>query len=279
MSSPHSASLGSRAEGGSDRSPRFGDQVEATPAPSAISLITIAAATHRGSVRSSNQDAGGVAGWLVSDGGVVATLGPIAPPITVVVADGAGGHPAGDVASRLAVEHILGADQQPDTADELAVLLGSTHATLHQRMQSDPSTMGMATTVAVVSLTPRSVLIAHVGDARVYELASDGVTLLTSDDRSGAGGSVLTQALGGPALEPRPTPHLSRLASEPGLRFLLCSDGVDACLDQAALGRLVRAHADDAGVVNAVIRGVLAAGAPDNVTVIVVRVGVGGDER
>ena len=133
--------------------------------------------------------------------------------------------------------------------------------------------VGMATTAAVVSFTARSVLIAHVGDTRVYELGGEGTTLLTTDDRSTAGGSTLTQALGGPSLEPQPTPHLTRLACEPALRFLLCTDGVNACLDQPALGQLVRAHVDDAELVGVILTEVLAAGAPDNVTVFVIRVG------
>jgi serine/threonine protein phosphatase PrpC len=244
-----------------------------TPLSLAISL---AAASHRGAVRASNQDAAGAFGWLVADGGVVATAGPVRGPATVVVADGAGGHPAGDVASRLAVAHLLGPRRVAETADELADLVRSAHVALHEHMRSHPSTAGMATTVAALAITERSVLVGHVGDSRVYELLEDGVTLLTDDDRVSADRGVLTQALGGPSLEREPTPHLSRLACEPGLRFLLCSDGVPECVSESTLRRLAGSHADDAALVAGVLEAALAAGAPDNVTVVVASVDSGG---
>lgn len=234
--------------------------------------ISIAAASHRGAVRLRNQDAAGTLGWLVADGGGVATVGPVSGPVSVVVADGAGGHPAGDVASRLAVAHILSPSRPVQTADELGSLVRSAHVALHERMRSDPSTVGMATTVAALVITAHSVLIAHVGDSRVYELHSGGVTLLTDDDRASAHASMLTQALGGPSLEREPAPHLSRLACEPGLRFLLCTDGVPACVGDSMLERLAAGHADDAELVAGVMGAALAAGAPDNVTVVVARV-------
>ena len=240
--------------------------------------ISIAAASHRGAVRASNEDAAGAAGWIVADGGAVATAGPVHAPVTVVVADGAGGHPAGDVASRLAVAHLMAPARPVDTADDLADLVRSAHVALHERMRRDPPTLGMATTVAALVVTAHSVLIAHVGDSRIYEVEDGGVTLLTDDDRVSADGSALTQALGGPSPEREPAPHLWRLACEPGLRFLLCSDGVPACVTDATLSTLAAAHPGDAALVAGIVEAALAAGAPDNVTVLVARVDGGVSE-
>ena len=241
--------------------------------PSPGPAISIAAASHRGATRTCNQDAAGALGWLVADGGAVATIGPVRGPTTVVVADGAGGHPAGDVASRLAAARVLAGGARVETAEDLGRVVRSAHVALHEHMRCDPSTLGMATTVAALVITARSVLIAHVGDSRVYELDADGATLLTDDDRASAHGSALTQALGGPSLECEPTPHLLRLASEPGLRFLLCTDGVPACVSESTLRTLAAGDASDAELVASVLGAALEAGAPDNVTVVVVRVG------
>lgn len=234
--------------------------------------VSLAAATHRGVSRAANQDAAGALGWLVADGGGVAVAGPAPAPVAIVVADGAGGHPAGDVASRLAVAHVLAAGARVETAEQLGALVRSAHVALHEHMRGDPSTAGMATTVAALVITASSVLVAHVGDSRVYELHPDDVALLTDDDRFASNGSALSQALGGGSPEYEPTPHLWRLACEPGLRFLLCSDGVPGCVSEPTLRRLAAAHDDDAKLVAAVMDAALAAGAPDDVTVVVARV-------
>jgi protein phosphatase len=62
------------------------------------------------------------------------------------------------------------------------------------------------------------------------------------------------------------------LACEPGLRFLLCTDGVSACVSDPTLQTLAAGQPDDAELVANVMNAALAAGAPDNVTVVVARV-------
>ena len=119
--------------------------------------VTVTGVTHRGLKRTSNQDVGGAAGWLLADGDRATMLGPLASPVTIVVADGAGGHPAGDVASRLVASHVLALGREADSAEKLLALIASAHRALHDRMLEEPATRGMATTVAIMTVTERSV--------------------------------------------------------------------------------------------------------------------------
>src|SRR5881409_3947614 len=147
--------------------------------------VRITAATHRGATRRTNEDAAGAGGWIVPEGGravqVATTL-----PVACVVADGVGGHPAGDLASRLVVVALASAATSIRSLPEAQSAIAAAHAALHTRMRAEPVVFGMATTVALVHVGAEEVLVANVGDTRVYELAGAG--LLRLSVRPPAGG-------------------------------------------------------------------------------------------
>jgi serine/threonine protein phosphatase PrpC len=234
--------------------------------------------THRGRVRPLNQDAAAVAGWRLLDG-VVAQHGVrLREPLCCAVADGAGGHPAGERASAAALAALMAHEGIADTA-ALGEAIAAANARLFDEMTADPTCRGMATTLATLVATEDDILLGNVGDSRIYEITRQGVLQLSVDDRperpEWAGAdyetSVLTQVVGGFEPDAAPVPHLDRCALEPGLRFLLCTDGLGACLDDDAVGDVVARASGDAAAVRDLLTAALTAGAPDNVTLMIVR--------
>jgi PPM family protein phosphatase len=101
----------------------------------------------------------------------------------VVVADGMGGHAAGEVASRLAVETISRRYYERDE-DPAAALVNAIHdanAAIHLSAGSDPACNGMGTTCVTLVVRDREALAAHVGDSRLYLIRDGGIYLMTED--------------------------------------------------------------------------------------------------
>ncbi|CAN5899618.1 N/A [soil metagenome] len=226
-----------------------------------------AGSTHVGLVRDGNEDAYGIArnAWAV--------------------ADGLGGHPGGEVASRIAVDSALRSLQETSgTAAESALLTAYAAAAddIAARARTDRQLTAMATTL-VLAIRDRAgaVHVANLGDSRAYLLAGDELQQVTRDDnvaelllaqgalsaeqaRTHPGQFSLTKALGHGDREPT----IRRLQESSG-RLLLCSDGVNSELTddriRQALGSGTAEQACDALVAAA-----LEAGGADNVTAVVV---------
>jgi protein phosphatase len=222
-----------------------------------------------------------------------------------VVADGMGGHAAGEVASRLAIESIGEFFSGPETtqldpvaartgsadADRLRQAVSVANARVFHAAQQDPAYAGMGTTVVAARLAESEdrVVIAHVGDSRLYVLAEGELTLLTRDDSWAelawsrqldgvpvpAAGlpnrNVLTSVLG---VRSEVTVHVEeRLLPRPGL-LLLCSDGLHASVPHAEIEHiLLEADGPEDGV-RALVAAALAHGGPDNVTAVAVAYGL-----
>jgi len=221
-----------------------------------------------------------------------------------VVADGMGGHPGGDVASavaarttaatlRLALENGTGRihDATPATRERamrLSVL--AAHEAVVDHGRGRPELSGMGTTTAALALTPDGLewTLGNVGDSRIYRLRGGALTQLTRDDtwlqkEVDAGrvraedahghpeAHVLTQCLG---LAPAPEPRVSSGDVEPGDVFLLCSDGLIACLADAEIAAVLRRthYGPQEGAERAVrmlVDAANAAGGVDNITAVV----------
>jgi len=198
--------------------------------------------------------------------------------LTCAVADGAGGHPAGERASAAALASIMAA-AIPST-HALGEAVTTAHARLHDEIDGDPSCRGMATTVAILVVSGEEVLLANVGDSRIYEVLPSGLLQLSVDDRAARPDwadeahetSVLTQVVGGFERGVIPQPHVDRCPAEDGLCFLLCSDGVAACLSDDQVADCLSDAENDAGALRRLVDACLRAGAPDNVTVMLTRI-------
>lgn len=207
-----------------------------------------------------------------------------AGPNLLVLADGMGGHAAGEVASALMVEHLEKLDRDPGDNDMLA-LLGSfaddANAAIAQMIRQRPETDGMGTTLTAVMFNGRNVGLIHVGDSRGYRLRDGRLTQLTVDDTfvqslvdegkldpadvsTHPQKSLILKAYTGMPVDPT----LQLIDVRPGDRLLLCSDGlsdpVTASTIEAALG-----EGDPGQAAQRLVELALRSGGPDNVTVIV----------
>lgn len=222
----------------------------------------------------------------------------------LAVADGMGGHPAGDVASRLAVETLLSAfenDGPPslsgsddtssngeDAGDWMAEAVRAAHRRILDEGRRDPERHGMGTTLTSLLVGSGSYLVGHVGDSRAYLLRDGSMSPLTRDhtplqEEVDSGrlsreearvhplSHVLSQALGTTG-EVEPEVVDGRL--EPGDVFLLCTDGLTSTVPEARIAEIVRnAVSDDLdAVAERLVETTLEQGAPDNVTVALTRV-------
>lgn len=247
------------------------------PAPPVRTRLQVTGLTHRGAVRLRNQDAGAFADWSLLEDVSAHRRIVLGHPCCCAVADGAGGHPAGERASALALAALM-AQAVPTDPDDLVRVVQRVHERLHREMALDGSCRGMATTLAALVATPKDILLVNVGDSRIYEVGEDGLLQLSVDDRperpewaeTSSETSVLTQVIGGYDAANVPTPHVDRLHAEDGLRFLLCSDGLAACVDDDRVAQIIAAAADDRAAVRGLVDAALRAGAPDNVTVMLV---------
>jgi PPM family protein phosphatase len=204
-----------------------------------------------------------------------------------VVADGMGGHNAGEVASGLAVKAIgeFLADGTPASLNALDEALRQANDHILAAASVKPDYTGMGTTVVAVFVNDREAVYAHAGDSRVYLWRNGDITQLTRDDSwvsaalNGAADDaremdqhpmrhVLTKVVG---LRPELQPSVAECAFGPGDMLLLCSDGVHGALEDEELAAVLGRKGSVAQLADGVVREALAQGATDNVTAVVIR--------
>ena len=235
--------------------------------------VLSAASSHIGKIRATNQDSGSVGRHLF------------------VVADGMGGHAGGDVASALAVQHLSRLDRAYSSVDEARETLFTNileaGRELTSTVEEHPELTGMGTTVSAMIRVGSQMVIAHIGDSRIYRLREGVLEQITSDhtfvQRLVDSGritpeeaavhprrSVLMRVLGDVDAEPEVDTHV--VDTQPGDRWLLCSDGLSGYVPERDIAETLLTIDDVDLVCHKLITQTLSEGAPDNVTVVVVRV-------
>lgn len=206
-----------------------------------------------------------------------------------VVADGMGGHAAGDVASALAVARLAGLDEANGLdAETLRAQLALANADILDAARADPRRGGMGTTVAGLGLTSIAGtyhwLVFNVGDCRVYRYGGGELAQLTVDHTEvaelvAAGKltaeqawahprrNVVTRALGA---DPAPQADVWIVPAIRGERFVVCSDGLPLEVADARLAATLDALPDARDAAAALVEQAVAAGGRDNVTAIVI---------
>jgi PPM family protein phosphatase len=235
-------------------------------------LVEIVAFTHEGRLRESNEDSLTVAGW-VSD---VAMSGPrrsrheLSEPLLVAIADGMGGHAAGEVASRYTIKR-LATEPFSDSAVTIIGTLGAINAELYQTMQADRSFLGMGTTVVGLLLTADRAIWFNVGDSRLYQIRDGKLAQLSIDDVPlGPRSGMLTQVLGGAPVFVPIEPHVGVADLSIPARWLLCSDGLSDMLADPEIEGALAASDEDA--LRALFTQAMQAGGADNISIIIVSV-------
>lgn len=252
------------------------ERFEAHPLGGGAALCA-AAASHVGMVRTRNEDAFGTA-----DGGRL-----------LIVADGMGGHDAGDVASRVVVDTIreVIAHAEPGDDAERVLLLESAVEAANRRVLArsvaDRCRRGMGATVCALWLGEKCAVFAHVGDCRIY-LARDGRLEALTLDHSPYGDLVRAGLLRRDQYDRCPSTHIvtrsvglnESITVETGAvpieladRFLMCSDGLTDEVSRFVVHDVMVSGASAAGQVELLARLALDAGGHDNVTLAVVQPG------
>ena len=199
------------------------------------------------------------------------------------VADGMGGHLAGDVASRIAVQTISEHTDDGSAGPEgLERAVKDANAAIYQKASSDPSLHGMGTTCTLVLVDGSNLHIAHVGDSRAYMLRNDEISLLTEDHtlvgRMVKEGrlrpedaerhpqrSIITRALG---VDAEVEVDLLTIPVESGDRVLLCSDGLTSMINADAIRGILTRNKDPQAAVEELIAAANDAGGEDNITAV-----------
>ncbi|CAI9389572.1 PP2C family protein-serine/threonine phosphatase [Microbacterium sp. T2.11-28] len=232
------------------------------------------AISHTGKVRSNNQDSGYSGSNLFA------------------VADGMGGHAGGDVASSLAIHRLKDLDHAfPSTAAAERALrdaIADTATELIDTVVVRPELAGMGTTVSAIVMVDDHAVIAHIGDSRVYLYRDDALTQITTDHtfvqrlvdsgritpeeaRYHPRRSVLMRVLGD--MDPDPEIDAFVMQTQPGDRWLICSDGLSGVVDDAHTGKVLGQGLAPGRTADLLLKQALDGGAPDNVTIVLVDVG------
>jgi PPM family protein phosphatase len=229
-------------------------------------VLRYAARSDRGLIRGNNQDS------------------VYAGPRLLAVADGMGGHAAGDVASKVVIAAMEHLDDDAPSGDMLqalreAVFDGSEH--LREYIRERPQLEGMGTTLTAILFAGGRLALCHVGDSRAYLLRDGQLTQITHDDtfvqtliddgritqeeaNSHPQRSLLLRALNGQDVEP----DLSMREARAGDRYLLCSDGLSGVVSEETLADALD-DPDPQSTADRLIELALRGGGPDNITVIV----------
>jgi protein phosphatase len=227
------------------------------------------ALTHPGQVRTSNEDAFLVEGHLF------------------VVADGMGGHNAGEVASEMAVESLRRAAANIVDEATLSTALQQANEEIHTESMMNHVRHGMGTTIAALAVTNNdTVLVANVGDARIYrwhegnlsrvtkdhsyvqELVDEGVITL-EEARVHPRRNIVTRALG---IDTQVEISTATLPITIGARYVLCSDGLVDEVTDSEISAILSRYENSTAAAEALISAANSAGGRDNITVIVVDV-------
>jgi serine/threonine protein phosphatase PrpC len=239
--------------------------------------IEVAAVSHKGRVRTNNEDSITVAGW-VSDVEMSAprrSRHELTEPLLFAVADGVGGHAGGEVASRYAVKRL--AEQACEQAAEIVARLAAINAELYQTMLAVPSLRGMGTTVAGLLLTSTRAVWFNVGDSRIYRQRGGRLEQLSIDDvPPGPRSGIITQTLGGSFAFLPIGPHIGEHDLVLPSRWLLASDGVTDMLGDAEIERAMAANDEDA--LRAMFAAAMQAGGADNISIVLVSAAAASDE-
>jgi protein phosphatase len=197
--------------------------------------------------------------------------------VLVIVADGMGGHVAGEVASRIAINAAASIDVDP--TDRVA----AANRAIREEVARDPNLDGMGTTMTLLQIEDAVATFAHVGDSRAY-LLRDGDLRQVTDDHTVAAEYVAQGQLSPEEAATHPQRHmllrtlgLTRFVNvdevtvevQPGDRLLLCSDGLTEMVKDDAIAKILAGGTPDE-VVWELVEMANNAGGVDNITVVVV---------
>ncbi|MFE3983831.1 PP2C family protein-serine/threonine phosphatase [Nocardia tengchongensis] len=229
-------------------------------------VLRYAARSDRGLVRANNEDSVYAGARLLA------------------LADGMGGHAAGEVASQLMIAALAHLDDDEPGDDLLGKLNRAVHegnASIADQVEEEPELDGMGTTLTAILFAGRKLGLAHIGDSRAYLLRGGELAQITRDDtfvqslvdegritpeqaHTHPQRSLIMRALTGNEIDPTLVVREARA----GDRYLLCSDGLSDVVSDETIANTLREGTTDESA-DRLIELALRSGGPDNVTVVV----------
>jgi protein phosphatase len=207
------------------------------------------------------------------------------------VADGMGGHRAGEVASATAIDTLQAAFEDGNPIDRA---VAAANAAVFAKAADDAALRGMGTTLTAVALRPDgTAILGHVGDSRAYLMRDGAVTQVTDDH------SLVEQLVREGRLSPEEAQHhpqraiitralgvdadvevdTYRVDLKPGDRLLICSDGLTGMLSDETIAVALRRYADPQQAAETLVDMANQAGGDDNITVVILDALADGDGR
>jgi PPM family protein phosphatase len=226
-------------------------------------LTTWAAGSDTGRAREANEDSAYAGRWLYA------------------VADGLGGHVAGEVASAAAITALAAYDAETDPARLAGVLADAVKAAnsaIRQRAEANPEFRGMGTTLTAMLWSGPAYALAHIGDSRAYRLRGGQLRQLTEDHalhnlvaaaRTSPLAPVMSRHLDGRAER---SPDLGLYEPATGDRYLLCTDGLTSVIPDRAIRDVLASDDSLTRIVEQLTSLANDAGGPDNITTVVIDV-------
>ncbi len=237
-----------------------------------VKILRYAARSDVGKVRSKNDDSAYAGRYLA------------------VVADGMGGHAGGNIASASTVLELIHLDDDVyhgEAGTALADEIQTANSLLSDLVRTSPQLAGMGTTVTAVLLSEDKLHFAHIGDSRAYRLKNDTFERISidhtfvqrlidegrlrpEDAETHPHKNVLMRVLGD--VDASPELDLMSFDADIGERWMLCSDGLNAVVDERTIEQIVRGYPDLQECVDRLVELTLEGGSPDNVTIVVAEV-------
>jgi serine/threonine protein phosphatase PrpC len=205
-------------------------------------------------------------------------------PLTIVIADGMGGHAAGEVASNYVATRIANGGPHIDDAKSVSILLQNINAELYDSMMTDRSLVGMGSTGVGLILIQQRLIWFNVGDSRLYRHRNDFLRQISVDDvpdQMIEGSSArrkshsITQSFGGMKNIEHIVPHTGMDDFSDSSRWLLCSDGLTDMIDIDTMEACMKN--EDAEAVSRLFELAMDAGGEDNISIAVVSIVTDGD--
>ncbi len=207
-------------------------------------------------------------------------------PNIFIVADGMGGHKAGEVASRKAVEMILDSIRNSDKTDPVSIMEEAVEVAneeIYQMSRDNQELEGMGTTLVAATVLEQDFYVANIGDSRLYVI-NDDIHQITRDHsfveemvsrgeldkesaRTHAKKNVITRAVG---IESGTCADFFQVRFKPGDKILICSDGLSNMIPDENLKIIVRKELPVEELVNELVYTANHNGGADNITAIVV---------
>ena len=233
------------------------------------------AATDVGKVREVNQDC------------VFSSTGPVGClPNLFIVADGMGGHKAGDIASRLTVDSVVDKLSKVNSKDYISVITDTiikVNKEVIDKAAESQDYAGMGTTLVVATVFENILKVANVGDSRLYVIGEDIIQITRdhslveemvingqldrADARVDKRKNIITRAIGG---ESKVEAEMFSVELKPEDKILMCSDGLSNMVDDAEILEIINREPDIEKAARMLIDAANENGGKDNISVVIV---------